>query len=354
MNAILKEQILNGDYGFDYKQSFSRNIGWVTEAEQKQIRKTKVAIGGLGGVGGSHLKALVRMGFEYFNIADLDDFDYSNFNRQDGANVDTVGLPKAEVSKESCLKINPNCKINLFDEGITEENIDSFLDGVAVYIDSLDIFAVEVRRLVFRKAKEKGIAAFTCAPLAMGGSFLAFTKNSMSFDDYFGFTSPDIEILNRLKDDPRAQFLYRVQNFGNNICRFIAGVGPAAYQRHYLVDSTKVDFFTKNLPSIKPGIDLAAGIMATNVLKFVLKRGKILVAPRSLHFDAYLNKMKKVWIPWGHRNPKQIMVRRIISHIIDYNWKLDRVKEKIQVMDIDRVKSLRSDKDLYNLISDLE
>ena len=79
MNAILKEQILSGDYGFDYKQSFSRNIGWVTEAEQKQIRKTKVAIGGLGGVGGSHLKALVRMGFEYFNIADLDDFDYSNF-----------------------------------------------------------------------------------------------------------------------------------------------------------------------------------------------------------------------------------------------------------------------------------
>ena len=43
---------------FDYDAAFSRNIGWVTEAEQGKLRKARVAIAGLGGVGGAHLLTL--------------------------------------------------------------------------------------------------------------------------------------------------------------------------------------------------------------------------------------------------------------------------------------------------------
>ncbi len=57
---------------FDYEVAFSRNIGWFTEAEQARLRGCRVAVGGLGGVGGSHLLTLARLGVGQFTITDLD------------------------------------------------------------------------------------------------------------------------------------------------------------------------------------------------------------------------------------------------------------------------------------------
>ncbi|MET0056427.1 MAG: ThiF family adenylyltransferase, partial [Candidatus Thiodiazotropha sp. 6PLUC10] len=80
--------------GFDYQTAFSRNIGWVTKGEQQRLRQARVAIAGLGGVGGSHLLTLTRLGIGEFNLADFDTFAVENFNRQAGANLNTVGQPK--------------------------------------------------------------------------------------------------------------------------------------------------------------------------------------------------------------------------------------------------------------------
>jgi len=61
---------------FHYATAFSRNIGWITETEQEVLRNKRVAIAGLGGVGGSHLLTLTRLGIGKFNISDLDIFEY--------------------------------------------------------------------------------------------------------------------------------------------------------------------------------------------------------------------------------------------------------------------------------------
>jgi len=82
---------------FDYNHAFSRNIGWLTEDEQQRLRGARVAIAGLGGVGGFHLLTLARLGVGRFNIADLDRFELANFNRQAGASVSSLGRPKVEV-----------------------------------------------------------------------------------------------------------------------------------------------------------------------------------------------------------------------------------------------------------------
>ena len=66
---------------FDYAIAFSRNIGWLTEAEQQTLRGKRVAIAGMGGVGGFHLLTLARLGIEKFTIADLDTFELANFNQ---------------------------------------------------------------------------------------------------------------------------------------------------------------------------------------------------------------------------------------------------------------------------------
>ena len=92
---------------FDYDVAFSRNLGWVNEAEQHLLRTKRIAIAGLGGVGGSHLLTLTRLGIGNFNIADLDIFEQENFNRQAGASLPHVGREKIDVLQELALGINP-------------------------------------------------------------------------------------------------------------------------------------------------------------------------------------------------------------------------------------------------------
>ena len=70
--------------GFSYHAAFARNLGWVTRAEQDSLRGKRVAIAGMGGVGGVHLLTLARLGIGAFHIADFDTFDIANFNRQAG------------------------------------------------------------------------------------------------------------------------------------------------------------------------------------------------------------------------------------------------------------------------------
>lgn len=283
------------EYKFDYNEAFSRNIGWVTAAEQQVLRNTKVAIGGLGGVGGDHAIVCARLGIGQFHISDLDTYDIPNFNRQAGASMLTVGQPKAAVMEQTLANINPEASIRNFDQGINEENLEAFLDGVSIYIDSLDIFALEIRRKVFQRCYEKGIPCITAAPMGMGTAMLVFMPGQMSFEEYFCMQATP----------SNATEAERQQIFSDNIMRFVIGVSPSVQQRHYLVERSSVNFFKKKVPSTCMGISLAAGVLCTNVLKIILQRGDVIHAPHGLHFDAYRNKLIKTWRPFGNKNPLQ-------------------------------------------------
>lgn len=261
----------------------------------------------MGGVGGDHSIVLSRLGVGKFNISDLDHFDVANFNRQAGANLSTLGKAKASVLEKTIHGINPEAEIKNFDQGINDDNLEEFLDGVDVYVDSLDVFALEMRRKVFRRCYEKGIPSITAAPLGMGTAFLVFMPSRMSFDDYFAIVDPS----------PTASEDEKEEMFAENILRFIVGVAPACLQRHYLAQRASVNFFKKKVPSTCMGISLAAGTLCTNVLKIVLNRGEVICAPRGLHYDAYLNKMVKTWRPFGNRNPLQLYMLRVFKGMID-------------------------------------
>ncbi len=94
-----------------YKNIFQRNIGFVDEAEQEKIKKQKVFIVGVGGMGGAALMNLVRMGYEQIGIADIDVFEESNINRQLFCNTDFVGVDKAQASIVQLKKLNPEINI---------------------------------------------------------------------------------------------------------------------------------------------------------------------------------------------------------------------------------------------------
>jgi len=269
---------------FRYDEAFARNIGWVTEAEQAALRGKRIAIAGVGGVGGVHLLSLARLGIGAFHVAEMDTFDLVNFNRQAGAMMSTLGRPKVEVMVEMARQINPELDIKVFGEGVNAGNLDAFLDGVDLYVDGLDFFAFQARRDTFNACHAKGVPAVTAAPLGMGTAVLSFLPGRMSFEEYFRLDGCD--------EDEMA-------------VRFLLGLSPAMLQRGYLADPSRVDFAARRGPSTIAACQLCAGVTATEALKILLGRGEVLCAPWGFQFDAYRNRYVKTWRPWGNRNPVQ-------------------------------------------------
>lgn len=269
---------------FDYITAFSRNLGWLTETEQAVLRDRRIAIAGMGGVGGSHLLTLTRLGVGKFYIADFDVFELANFNRQAGATLPHLGRAKVDVMAEMALEINPELDIRCFPEGVNADNLDDFLEGVDLYVDSLDFFALDIRRRVFAACAARGIPATTAAPLGMGAALLNFLPGQMSFEEYFC-----------LEGQPEDE----------QLLRFLLGLSPAMLQMGYLVDPTRVDLANYRGPSTPMACDLCAGIVGVQALKILLGRGKVLAAPRGLHFDAYRNRLVHTWRPGGNRHPLQ-------------------------------------------------
>lgn len=267
---------------FTYETAFSRNIGWLTPDEQQRLRQKRVAIAGMGGVGGFHLLTLARLGVEKFYIADLDTFELANFNRQAGAGMSTLGRPKVDVLAKMARDINPECDIQVFPHGVTAENRAQFFRDVDLYVDGLDFFAFQARESVFQHCAEQGIPAVTVAPLGMSAALLNFLPGGASFEEYFQLAGrPELE----------------------KAVRFLVGLAPNALHRHYLADRSRVNLAERRGPSTVMACSLCAGIAGVEALKILLGRGRVLAAPHGIQFDAYRNKMTHTWRPGGNNHP---------------------------------------------------
>ena len=266
-------------FHFPFLTAFDRNIGWLTEWEQQALKGKRVAIAGMGGVGGFHLLTLARLGVGQFHIADLDRFEIENFNRQVGATMPTVGRPKVEVLAEMARAINPDMHLKLFKEGVRESDLDAFLDGVDLFIDGYDFFVLDIRRKTFARCEALGIPALTAAPIGMGVGFVGFAPGSMGFEDYFRFEGqPELR-----------QYIH-----------FLLGVGPKGIHRAYLADPTRLDFARKKAPSTIIGVQLAASVTAAAAVHLLLNRPGLKLAPHHHHYDAYLGKLVTTYLPRGN------------------------------------------------------
>jgi molybdopterin/thiamine biosynthesis adenylyltransferase len=270
---------------FDYHEAFSRNLGWVTEQEQDRLRSSRVAIAGMGGVGGFHLLTLSRLGVGAFNLADFDTFGLVNFNRQAGAAVSTLGKRKLDVMSAMARDINPELVLRQFPSGLDEGVLDDFLSDVDLYVDGLDFFALDIRQAVFAACAKRGIPAITVAPLGMGAALLNFLPGKMTFEEYFGFAQ---------------------NNQLEKAIRFFIGLAPARLHMGYLVDPSKIDLANHKGPSTAMGCMLCAGVASTEALKILLGRGRVYSAPWGVHYDAFKNRLARTWRPGGNdRNPLQ-------------------------------------------------
>ncbi len=122
----------------------------------ERIKATRVAIFGIGGVGGYALEALVRAGVGSFLLVDSDSVSESNLNRQIIATERTLGMLKTEAARARVLEINSSAEVEIRSEFFTPENKDSFeLSGYDYIIDAID--SLPSKLALIEKAKSEGL-----------------------------------------------------------------------------------------------------------------------------------------------------------------------------------------------------
>lgn len=123
----------------------------------EKLNKSRVAVFGLGGVGGHAAEALVRSGIGKIDIIDNDTVCESNINRQLIATTKTVGMLKTDAAEARFLEINPDLIITKHNVFFTPETADEFDFSQYDYIvDAID--TVTGKLTLAEKAQESGVA----------------------------------------------------------------------------------------------------------------------------------------------------------------------------------------------------
>ena len=108
------------------KEQFIRTAMLLGADALPKLQAARVAVFGIGGVGGYTVEALARSGIGHIDLIDSDTVSLSNINRQILATHRTVGMPKVEAAKERILDINPDCDVTTHQVFYTPETADRF------------------------------------------------------------------------------------------------------------------------------------------------------------------------------------------------------------------------------------
>lgn len=143
MDYLLRERLLIG-----------------SEAVEK-LKKSHVAVFGLGGVGGIAAECLARSGIGEISVFDNDTVSVTNINRQIVADITTVGKNKTEVMKDRILNINSECRVNVFNMFYLPENADTIsYENFDYVIDAVD--TVTAKLTLIEHAKKHGVKIVSC------------------------------------------------------------------------------------------------------------------------------------------------------------------------------------------------
>ncbi|MCL2156556.1 MAG: HesA/MoeB/ThiF family protein [Methanobrevibacter sp.] len=232
--------------GMGYWEIITRQMSIVTKSQQTRFKESKIAVIGCGGLGGSVIEMLSRMGVGELNIVDKDSFDMSNLNRQLMSSIESLGKSKSEVAKEKIRQINPYVKVNGFNEELNEKNLDEIIGNCDIVIDAVDNILTRV--IVSRYSKEKGIPFVHGAIHGTLGQLTVFNPETISYEELFSLSS----FKKELDDDTKQEILNLSQ---------------------------------KTPPVIGPIANIIGSLEAFEAFKIITKMGKITLAPKILNID---------------------------------------------------------------------
>lgn len=185
--------------GMGYWEIISRQMSIVTKSQQTRFKDGKVAVIGCGGIGGSVIEQLARMGVGNINLVDKDIFDLSNLNRQLISGLDTLAKEKSYSAKERVRNINPYVNVTAFNEELDEDNVEEVIGDSDVVIDALDNLVTRV--IVSRATKKLGIPYVHGAIHGTMGQVSVFTPKTKSYEEMFQLPSTNKELDENVKEE---------------------------------------------------------------------------------------------------------------------------------------------------------
>ncbi|MBW1707421.1 MAG: HesA/MoeB/ThiF family protein [Deltaproteobacteria bacterium] len=224
---------------------YLRNMETISLKEQLKLSKSRVAVVGAGGLGGNVVLLLARLGIGQLVVVDQDVFDETNLNRQALSNVTSLGKSKSGEAVDLVTSINPGVEVLPYQVKLNTSNAFEMLDGAEVVVDALD--NIPDRFVLEEACKKLGI------PLVHGA--LA------------GFEG---QVMTIFPGDPGLKHLYGNERASS--------------------DRSKSPESVLGVPAPTPS--LIATLQVMEVLKIILKRGKIF-RNVMLHVDLETGGMNK-------------------------------------------------------------
>ncbi len=297
------------DRGF-YLERTDRNIGWITPEEQDLLENSTIGIAGCGGMGGLTAATLLRLGVKEIRIADNENFDVSNLNRQFGATMATIGKSKAVETARMLRAIADDTTIVVYPEGINEKTADSFVDGCDIICDEIEFWAVGSRILLHKIMREKGSIILNSPTVGHRVYLTKFTPDSVTMEEALSMTYEEAVILQR-KIALKEASVEEVKRVMNQMLNFAAPEIPE-YSSDISVYSTvqrlSERFFHEGKASIiATNPPMASGFLSNQVLFHLLAKSSIRrnfelcpKMPAYLMFDAahMTSTIAKFEIPW--------------------------------------------------------
>ena len=139
---------------------FSRTELLIGNENLDKLKRSNIAIFGLGGVGSYVVEGLVRVGIENFILVDNDTVSITNINRQLFATHKTINRLKIEVAKERILDINPNANVITYQEFFTPETRGILNDSITYIVDAIDTVTAKIELVI--RANSLNIPIISC------------------------------------------------------------------------------------------------------------------------------------------------------------------------------------------------
>ena len=278
---------------FSYDEFTTRNIGFVSYEEQALIRKSKVFIAGIGGMGGVALGCLARTGVEHFIIADLDTFEISNLNRQIFANLDSIDQGKVEASIEAVKKINPNITIENYGIEWTQ-HLDTILPKVDIVINGCDDTLATIILMRQAKLHNKTVIDAFASPLP---SVYTVTPTDPRPESYFNFPTNGKNLENIKEDD--------IENCALKEIIYVMA-NSSSVNHVVLKHAQEMMNGERKRISLAPMVWMTGCLMSYEVLKVILSRKKL-----ASHKGIFIN-------PWTFKieKPANFLWRTIKTYFV--------------------------------------
>lgn len=285
---------------FSYAEFTTRNIGFVSEAEQHRLLAGRVLVIGVGGMGGAAVQALARAGVGGFGIADIDTFEVSNLNRQVFADLDSIDKDKASETAKRVRRINPEVSLEVFGSNWSEQ-LDALLSKYPIVINGMDDIVAGIN--LYRRARVHGVTVIDA------------------------YTSPLPSVTVVRPSDPRPEERLGFPSRDKDVSALDPDVSTACFLRemeHVLVHSSSVRHIDMGVAlelvsgkrkrmSFAPMVITTGNLMAFEVVKLLLGRAPTADC-RGYFFNPWSMRVERP-LPSILAVPKRVLVRRFLARI---------------------------------------